>query len=83
VLGFINGAVYLASIFYAMEAFEGKAAGAGWTEMVLGAGSFLGPVAAGFVGDAWGLRAPYFFAAVLFVAGAVAQVGLDFAARRR
>ncbi|MFZ2641955.1 MAG: MFS transporter [Verrucomicrobiia bacterium] len=83
VLGFINGAVYLASIFYAMEAFEGKAAGAGWTEMVLGAGSFLGPVAAGFVGDAWGLRAPYFFAAILFVAGAVVQVGLDFAGRRR
>ena len=76
VLGFVNGAVYLASIFYALEAFEGRAAGAGWTEMVLGAGSFLGPVAAGFVGEAWGLRAPYFFAAILFVGGTVAQVGV-------
>lgn len=83
VLGFINGAVYLASIFYAMEAFEGKAAGAGWTEMILGTGSFLGPVAAGFVGDAWGLRAPYFFAAVLFAVGAVVQLGLAFAGWRR
>ena len=83
VLGFINGAVYLASIFYAMEAFEGKAAGAGWTEMILGAGSFLGPVAAGFAGEAWGLRAPYFFAAVLFVAGLAAQLVLDFTGRRR
>ncbi|MFA6563492.1 MAG: MFS transporter [Verrucomicrobiia bacterium] len=83
VLGFVNGAVYLASIFYAMEAFEGKAAGAGWTEMILGAGSFLGPVAAGFVGDAWGLRAPYYFAAVLFVAGLIVQLGLAFTGRRR
>jgi MFS family permease len=83
VLGFVNGAMYLASIFYAMEAFEGKAAGAGWTEMVLGAGCFFGPVAAGFVGDAWGLRAPYYFAAVLFAAGLAGQIMLAWAVRRR
>ncbi len=83
VLGFINGAVYLASIFYALEAFEGQAAGAGWTEMVLGAGCFLGPVVAGFVGDAWGLRAPYYFAAALFAAGLAGQIVLAWAVRRR
>jgi MFS family permease len=82
-LGFINGATYLASIFYALEAFEGKAAGAGWTEMVLGAGSFIGPVAAGMVGGQWGLRAPYWFAGALFAVGLLAQIGLAWAGRGR
>jgi MFS family permease len=82
-LGFVSGASYLAGIYYAMEAFEGKAAGAGWTELTLGVGMFVGPVAAGFAGDAWGLRAPYYFAAVLFGAGLAGQIVLASAVRRR
>ncbi|MBI5396825.1 MAG: MFS transporter [Verrucomicrobia bacterium] len=82
-LGFVSGASYLAGIYYAMEAFEGKAVGAGWTELTLGAGMFLGPVAAGFAADAWGLRAPYYFAAMLFTAGLGGQIMLAWAVRRR
>lgn len=80
-MGFVSGVGYLTSTFYTLEAFAGRAAGVGWNEAVLGAGLFVGPLAAGFVGDAWGLRAPYFFATGLFAAGLLAQTGLAFATR--
>ena len=80
-MGFASGVGYLTSTFYTLEAFAGRAAGVGWNEAVLGVGLFVGPLAAGFVGQAWGLRAPYFFAAALFAAGLLAQTGLAFVTR--
>ena len=78
VIGFVSGYTYLASIFFTMEELTEKGKGSGFHEAVLGAGMFLGPVAAGWVGEHYSMRAPYYFCAAVLTALVGAQMVLVF-----
>ena len=75
-IGFVAGYTYLASLYFTMEELTEKGKGGGFHEAVLGAGMFLGPVAAGWVGEHYSLRAPYYFCAAALAALIVAQMVL-------
>ena len=77
-VGFVSGYTYLASLYFTMEELTEKGKGGGFHEAVLGAGMFLGPVAAGWVGENYSIRAPYFFCAAALAVLIVAQMVLVF-----
>ena len=77
-IGFVSGCTYLASLYFTMEELTEKGKGGGFHEAVLGAGMFLGPVAAGWVGEHYSLRAPYYFCAIILAVLVVAQMVLVF-----
>ena len=77
-VGFVSSYTYLASLYFTMEELSEKGKGGGFHEAVLGAGMFLGPVAAGWVGERYSMRAPYYFCAATLAVLVVAQMVLVF-----
>jgi MFS family permease len=88
-MGIPVGFNYYASVYYSIEAFSSeKGKGSGFHESVLGAGLFLGSILSGMVG-AWatssgpesGLRAPYYFCAMMLGVGLLIQGFLFFSGK--
>ncbi len=77
-IGFVSGYTYLASLYFTMEELTEKGKGGGFHEAVLGAGMFLGPVAAGWVGERYSIRAPYYFCAGALAVLVAVQMALVF-----
>src|SRR5207249_11202140 len=82
VSGAVSGYTYQASVFFTMEEMTEKGKGGGFHEAVLGIGMALGPLLAGWVGQHYALRSPYFFCSGVLVALIAAQMVLVFARRR-
>ena len=82
VSGAVSGYTYQASVFFTMEEMTEKGKGGGLHEAVLGLGMALGPLLAGWVGQHYSLRSPYFFCSGVLVALIAAQMVLVFVRRR-
>jgi MFS family permease len=83
VIGAVSGYTYQASIYFTLEEMTEKGKGSGFHESIVGSGMFLGPVAAGWVGNHHGLRTPYLFCAVMLLLLIAAQMGVVLWRRRR
>lgn len=81
-LGAVTSYTYQASIYFTLEEVAGKGTGGGIHEAILASGFFLGPLLAGWVGQHWSLRAPYWFCALALAVMIVAQMVLVFFRRR-
>ena len=75
-MGAVTGYSYQASIFFTMDEMAEKGKGTGLHEAVLAAGMLSGPLLGGWAGNAFGLRAPYFFCAAVLACGVVVQVAV-------
>jgi MFS family permease len=68
-LGFFFGVVYSQSLYHSLHQEAGPGKNAGIHEALLGAGSFLLPLAGGGAARLWGLAAPYALCAVVTAVG--------------
>ena len=82
VAGFVGGYTYQASIFFTLEELTEKGKGSGFHEAVLGLGLFLGSLLAGWVGERFSIRSPYFFCAGVLLVLTLAQIVLVYFRRR-
>ena len=80
--GLVAGYSYQASIFFTLEEVAGKGEGSGLHEAILGVGIFLGSLLAGWCGQHYSIRSPYFFCAGMLAVLIVAQMVLVFVRRR-
>jgi MFS family permease len=80
--GAVSGYTYQASIYFTLEEMIEKGKGSGFHEAILGSGMFFGPLLAGWVGNHYGMRLPYFFCAVMQVALVAVQVMVVWTRRR-
>ena len=82
VAGLAAGYTYQASIFFTLEEMTDKGKGSGFHEAVLGLGIFLGSLLAGWVGECFSIRSPYYFCAGVLLVLISAQMVLVFVRRR-
>ena len=82
VAGLVAGYTYQASIFFTLEEMTDKGKGSGFHEAVLGLGIFLGSLLAGWVGERFSIRSPYYFCAAVLLVLILAQMILVFFRRR-
>lgn len=82
VAGLVAGYTYQASIFFTLEEMTDKGKGSGFHEAVLGLGIFLGSLLAGWVGERFSIRSPYFFCAGVLLVLTLAQMVLVYFRRR-
>lgn len=75
-MGAVTGYSYQASIFFTLDEMSEKGKGTGLHEAFLAAGMLSGPLLAGWVGNLFGLRAPYFFCAAALACSVAAQVAM-------
>jgi MFS family permease len=83
VAGAVSGFTYQASVLFTLEEVSEKGKGSGFHEAVVGAGMFLGPLLAGWVGNHHSLRAPYFFCAGILALLLASQMLLGFLGWKR
>ena len=74
-LGLFFGVVYSQSLYHSLHREAGPGRNAGIHEALLGAGSFLLPLAGGGAARVWGLTAPYPLCALVTVLGMVLALG--------
>ncbi|MCX7886256.1 MAG: MFS transporter [Verrucomicrobiae bacterium] len=82
VIGLAAGYSYQASIFFTLEEMTEKGKGSGVHEAFLAGGLFVGPLLAGWAGNQFGLRAPYFCCAATLLAIMAAQIAVVILQRR-
>ena len=76
VMGALTGFSYQASIFFTLEEMNEKGKGSGVHEAFLAGGMLAGPLLAGWAGNHYGRRAPYFVCAAALVIGLALQVAV-------
>lgn len=76
VMGAVTGYSYQASIFFTLDEMTEKGKGSGFHEAFLAAGMLTGPLLAGWAGNEFGLRAPYWVCAAALGIGIAAQVAV-------
>lgn len=74
VIGVVAGYSYQASIYFTLQEMTEKGKGSGVHEAFLAGGLLTGPLLAGWVGNVFGMRAPYFFCAATLLALIALQV---------
>ena len=82
VAGLVAGYTYQASIFFTLEEMTDKGKGSGFHEAVLGLGIFLGSLLAGWVGERFSIRSPYYFCAGVLLVLTLMQMALIYFRRR-
>jgi MFS family permease len=73
-IGVVSGYSYQASIYFTLQEMTEKGKGSGLHEAFLAGGLLTGPLLAGWAGNAFGLRAPYFFSAAALLVIVAVQV---------
>lgn len=81
-IGVVSGYSYQASIFFTLQEMTEKGKGSGLHEAFLAGGLLTGPLLAGWAGNAFGLRAPYFFCATALLVVVALQVVVVILRRR-
>jgi len=82
VIGVVSGYSYQASIYFTLQEMTEKGKGSGLHEAFLAGGLFTGPLLAGWAGNAFGLRAPYYFCAATLLVVVAMQVVVVILKRR-
>jgi len=82
VIGVVAGYSYQASIFFTLQEMTEKGKGSGLHEAFLAGGLLTGPLLAGWAGNAFGVRAPYFVSAAALFVVVAAQVAVVIWRRR-
>lgn len=82
VIGVVAGYSYQASIFFTLQEMTEKGKGSGLHEAFLAGGLLTGPLLAGWAGNAFGLRAPYFVCAAAMLVIIAVQVVVVILKRR-
>jgi len=82
VMGVVSGYSYQASIYFTLQEMTEKGKGSGLHEAFLAGGLLTGPLLAGWAGNAFGLRAPYFFCAAALLVIIAVQVVVVILKRR-